>query len=59
METFAEVTGSRWKMMEASGRSYRKLEVSVESMEVFITSREAPSTSMEGPINLHNILMKK
>ena len=32
--------------MEASGRNYRKLEVSVYSMEVFTTSMEAPTTSM-------------
>ena len=58
---FAKVTGSRWKLVEASGRTYRKLEVSVESMEVFTTSMEAPTTSMDGPINLNekNISMKK
>ena len=50
---FAEVTGSRWKLVEAGGRNYRKLKVSAESMEVFTTSMEAPTTSMEGPINLH------
>ena len=39
---FAEVTGSRWKLVEASGRNYRKkLEVSVESMDVFTASMEA------------------
>ena len=51
---FAEVTGSRWKLVEAGGRNYRKLKVSAESMEVFTTSMEAPTTSMEGPINLHD-----
>ena len=59
---FAEVTGSRWKLVEASGRNYyRKLEVSVESMEVFTTLMEAPTTSMEGSINLRekNIFVKK
>ena len=48
-------------MGEASGRNYRKLEVSVESMEVFTTLMEAPTTSMEGSINLRekNIFVKK
>ena len=49
----AEVTGSRWKLVEVSGKNYRKLEVSVESMEVLTTSMEAPTTSMQGSINLH------
>ena len=51
----AEATGSRWKLVEASGRNYRKLEVCVEFMEVkvFTTSIEAPTTSMERSINLH------
>ena len=59
-EDFAEVTGSRWKLVEASGRNYMKLEVSVESMGVFTTSMQAPTTPMEGSINLHakNISMK-
>ena len=48
---FAEVTGSR-KFVEESGRNYRKVQVSVESMDVFTTSMEAPTTSMEGSINL-------
>ena len=54
------ITGSRWKLVEASGRNYRKLEVSVESMGVFTTSMQAPTTPMEGSINLHakNISMK-
>ena len=58
---FAEVTGSRWMLVEASGRDCRKLEASVESMEVFTASMEAPTTSMEGSINLHEKLqsMKK
>ena len=47
-----EATGSRWKLVEASGRNSKKLEVSVESMEVFTTSMEAPTTSMQGSINL-------
>ena len=50
---FAEVTGSPWKLVEASGRNYRKVEVSVESMEILTTSVEAPTASMEGSINLH------
>ena len=50
---FAEVTGSRWMLVEASGRDCRKLEASVESMEVFTASMEAPTTSMEGSINLY------
>ena len=47
--------------MEVGGRNYRKLEVSVESMEVFTTLMEAPTTSMEGSINLRekNIFVKK
>ena len=49
---FAEVTGSPWKLVEASGRNYRKVEVSVESMEI-LTTVEAPTASMEGSINLH------
>ena len=57
----AEATGSRWKLVEASGRNYRKLDVSVESMDVFTTSVEAPTTSMEGSINMHDyfLCMKK
>ena len=61
-EDFAEETGSRWKLVEASGKNYRKLEVSIESMEVFTNSIEASTASMEGSINLHekkNIFMKK
>ena len=30
----AEVTGSRWKLVEASARNNRKLEVSVEPVEL-------------------------
>ena len=52
---FAQVTGSRWKLAEASGRKYKKLKVSGEPMEVFTTSKEAPTTSMERSINLHGI----
>ena len=40
--------------MEARGRNYRKLEVSVEFMEVFTTSMDAPTTSTERSINLHD-----
>ena len=49
------MTGSRWKLAEASGRKYKKLKVSGEPMEVFTTSKEAPTTSMERSINLHGI----
>ena len=49
-----EVTGSLWKLVEASEMIYRKLEVSVECIEVFTTSMESPTTSVEGSINLHN-----
>ena len=45
--------------MEASERNCRKLEASVEFMEVFTTSMEAP-TSMEGSITkIYIIYMKK
>ena len=50
---FAWVTGSRWKLVEASGRNHKRLEVSVESMDDFATSMEAPNSSMERSINLH------
>ena len=42
------ITGSRWKLVEASGRNYRKLEVSVESMEVLTTSMESPTYMLAG-----------
>ena len=46
--------------MEASERNCRKLEASVEFMEVFTTSMEAPTTSMEGSITkIYIIYMKK
>ena len=41
-----EVGGSQWKELQ-------KGEVSVESMEFFTTSVEAPTTSMEGSISLN------
>ena len=41
-----KVGGSQWKELQ-------KAEVSVESMEIFTTSIEAPTTSMEGSNNLH------
>ena len=58
----AKESGNRWKLVEASGRNHRKLEFSIESMEVFTNSIEAPTTSMEGSINLHekkSVFMKK
>ena len=39
--------------MEASGRNHKNLEVPVESMDDFATSMEAPNSSMERSINLH------
>ena len=56
---FAEVTGvdgSWWKPVEGI-INYRKLEVSVESMAIFATSMEAPTTSMEDSINLHEYII--
>ena len=50
---FVEVTGSLWKLVEASEMIYRKLEVSVECIEVFTTSMEAPTIPVEGSINLN------
>ena len=40
-------------MVEVSGRNCRKLELSVESMEIFTTSMEAPTIPVEGSINLN------
>ena len=51
---FAEVTECRCNLVEDSGINYIKLDISVEFMEVFTTSMDAPTTSTERSINLHD-----
>ena len=54
---FAEVTGSRRTLMEASGRNYIteiwKFPLNPWNFSLLL-SMEAPTTSMEGSINLHD-----
>ena len=53
------LSGSNRKSLEVGGSQRKELqkaesmEGSVEPMEIFTTSKKAPSTWMEGSINLH------